>query len=94
MSVTIEGVLSFGLDDVAGSQDVTPFRAAYLRPFTRFAALDELEAALDVALRLGWICRALDTHGQGARLAGPAREHLLARALVHLRMFLDGRPDA
>jgi hypothetical protein len=94
MSVTLEGVLSFGVDDVAGSQDVTPFRAAYLRPFTRFAAHDELQAALDVALRLGWVCRALDTHGQGSRLTGPAREHLLARALVHLRMFLDGRPDA
>ena len=34
MSVTLEGVLSWGLDDVENSVDVAPFRDAYLEPFT------------------------------------------------------------
>ena len=33
MSVTLEGQLAWGLDDIEGSVDITPFRDAYLRPF-------------------------------------------------------------
>jgi Phosphotransferase enzyme family len=83
LSVTLEGVLSWGLDDVQDSVDVTPFRDAYLAPFTRFAGSAELEAAAAIALRLGWVCRAVN-----ARLGGTEE----ANTHVHLRMFLDGRP--
>jgi hypothetical protein len=37
MAVTLEGALAWGLDDVEGSLDVTPFRDEYLRPFDRYA---------------------------------------------------------
>ena len=60
MSVTLEGGLAWGLDDIEGSVDITPFRDAYLRPFASFAGREELEAAHTTALRLGWVCRALN----------------------------------
>ncbi len=40
MSVTLEGVLSWGLDDVEGSVDVTPFRDAYLASFSEYGSRD------------------------------------------------------
>ena len=45
VSVTLEGVLSWGLDDVEGSVDVTPFRDAYLASFSEYGSRDELGAA-------------------------------------------------
>src|SRR4029450_8520011 len=36
MAVTLEGALAWGLDDVEGSVDVTPFRDAYLPPVGRY----------------------------------------------------------
>jgi hypothetical protein len=33
LSVTLEGVIAWGLDDVEGSVDTAPFRDAYLAPF-------------------------------------------------------------
>ena len=81
LSVTLEGVLAWGLDDVEGSVDVTPFRDAYLAPFERCAERAELENAATIALRLGWVCRAINARlgvGEGANTA------------VHLRLFLDG----
>jgi len=83
LSVTLEGVLSWGLGDVQGSVDVTPFRDAYLAPFARFGERADLVAAAAIALRLGWVCRAVN-----ARLGNPEG----ANTPVHLRMFLDGRP--
>ena len=62
---------------------MTPFRDAYLAPFSRFGERAELEAAAAIALRLGWVCRAVN-----ARLGNPEG----ANTPVHLRMFLDGRP--
>ncbi len=83
LSVTLEGALAWGLDDVEGSVDVTPFRDAYLAPFERFAGRGDLEAAATIALRLGWVCRAINAR------VGAGEE---ANTAVHLRMFLDGRP--
>ena len=40
MSVTLEGVLAWGLDDVDGSVDITPFRDAYLRAVRARTRLD------------------------------------------------------
>jgi hypothetical protein len=92
MAVTLEGTLCWGLDDVAGSVDVTPFRDAYLQPFGRFAEPAALDAAHATALRLGWVCRALNVRMLADDLDGPAREAMLDHMRVRLRMFLDGRP--
>ena len=81
LSVTLEGVLAWGLDDVENSVDVTGFRDAYLAPFAeRFPG--DLAAATGPALRLGWACRAINGHVTGDD--GPTR--------TRLRMFLDGKP--
>jgi hypothetical protein len=80
LSVTLEGQLSWGLDDVEDSIDTGPFRDAYLAPFAgRYDG--DLVAACEVALRLGWASRAVNGHVPGDD------EHTRAR----LRMFLDGR---
>jgi hypothetical protein len=81
LSVTLEGVLAWGVDDVENSVDTAPFRNAYLAPYAeRFDG--DLVAATTVALRLGWVCRAVNGHvpGQDRQTA------------TRLRMFLDGRP--
>jgi Phosphotransferase enzyme family len=81
LSVSLEGVLAWGLEDVENSVDTAPFRDAYLRPYAeRFAG--DLVAATTVALRLGWICRAINGHVPGQNRQTETR----------LRMFLDGRP--
>jgi hypothetical protein len=92
MSVTLEGVLAWGLDDVAGSVDVTPFRDAYLGSFAGDAARADLDAALESALRLGWLCRALSVRMFADALEGPERQERLKGVHVRLRMFLDGTP--
>lgn len=82
LSVTLEGALAWGLDDVENSVDTAPFRDAYLAPFAdRFAG--DLVAAARVALRLGWVCRAVNGHVPGDD----------GRTITRLRMFLDGRPQ-
>ncbi len=60
-----------------------PFRDAYLEPFARCSKRADLKAASATAMRLGWVCRAVDAQ-LGRSDAAQAR--------VHLRMFLDGRP--
>ena len=59
MSITLEGVIAWGLDHVRGSVDVTPFRDAYLEPFAAQARRGA-EFGARIALRLGWICRAAE----------------------------------
>ena len=61
LSVTLQGVLAWGLEDVQDSVDVAPFRDAYLAPAAeRFDG--DLVAATEVAMRLGWACRAVNGH--------------------------------
>lgn len=81
LSVTLEGVLAWGLDDEENSVDTTPFRDAYLAPYA--ARYDgDLVAASKLAVRLGWACRAVNGHVFSNQKATETR----------LRMFLDGRP--
>lgn len=81
LSVTLEGVIAWGLDDEEDSEDLAPYRDAYLAPYTaRYGA--DLAAAVAPALRLGWACRAVSGHVPGDD----------GRTLTRLRMFLDGRP--
>lgn len=69
LSVALEGVIAWGPDDVEGSVDITPYREAYLAAYA--AALPdarpihELRAGCDLALRLGWVCRAVNGHEHG-----------------------------
>ena len=76
-------MLAWGFDDVQGSVDVRPFRDAYLEPFARGTNGAELDVAAATAMRLGWVCRAINTHSDGS---DEEKIHVL------LRMFLDGRP--
>jgi Phosphotransferase enzyme family len=80
LSVTLEGVLAWGLDDVENSFDTAPFRDAYLAPY-RERYDGDLVAATRLALRLGWVCRAVNGHVPGQN----------QQTLTRLRMFLDGR---
>jgi Phosphotransferase enzyme family len=84
LSVTLEGVIAWGLDDEEDSEDIRPYRDAYLAPFASAYDRDarDLAAAVDVALRLGWACRAVNGHVPG----DDERTH------TRLRMFLDGKP--
>jgi len=78
LSVTLEGGVAWGLDDVEGSENIAPYVETYL---ARYAPdRPEVREAVPAALRLGWVCRALnqpDVSGE---------EHTRTR----LRMFLDG----
>jgi hypothetical protein len=53
LSVTLEGILGWGLDDIQGSVDVRPFRDAYLEPFTPLAEGADLLAACATAATTG-----------------------------------------
>jgi hypothetical protein len=90
MSVTLEGVIGWGVDDVQGSEDLAPYRAAYLAPFARYAPRPQLEAALDLALRLGWVSRAVTIHAYAMTLDPPERESQLEGMRVRIAMFRGG----
>jgi hypothetical protein len=78
MSVTLEGVVAWGLDDVENAVDIDPFVDRYLRRYD--PERPELRDAVPLALRLGWACRA-------------ANQTLVEDAEStrnRLRMFLDG----
>ena len=83
LSVALEGVIAWGVDDVAGSVDIGPFRDAYLGSFGGLGSGEELRAACALGLRLGWVCRAVNGHVPGAD-AGPT--------WTRLRMAFDGHP--
>jgi hypothetical protein len=79
LSVTLEGVVQWGLDDVEGSVDIAPLAAGYLRRY--HPERPDLVDAVAPALRLGWAARAVN----GTTVEDPesTRNRLL--------MFLDGR---
>lgn len=79
LSVTLEGGIAWGLDDVQDSVDLAPFRDAYLGRFERDG---DLVQACTVALRLGWVCRAVNGHFPGQP----------EQTRTRLRMFADGHP--
>ena len=81
LSVTLEGGIAWGLDDVENSEDTEPYLRAYLAPYAKRYDGD-LVAAAKLAMRLGWACRAVNGHVPGDH------EHTSTR----LRMFVDGRP--
>jgi len=82
LSVTLEGVIAWGLDDEENSVDTTPFLEAYLAPYAAAYPHVDLVAAARTAIRLGWAARAVNGHVPGDD------DHTNTR----LRMFLDGTP--
>jgi hypothetical protein len=84
LAVALEGVVAWGVDDEEGSEDLGPYLASYLRPYAERYPLSaaELREAARVAMRLGWVCRAINGHLP----QDPGQTH------TRLRMFLDGRP--
>ena len=80
LAVTLEGVIAWGLDDVENAVDTAPFRDAYLAPFAERYDGD-LAAASEIAVRLGWACRAVNGH----------LDSDVAHTRTRLRMWLDGR---
>jgi hypothetical protein len=79
LSVTLEGVIAWGLDDVENSVDIAPLAAGYLRRYN--PDRPELADAIPLALRLGWACRATNT----------TMVEDLQSTRNRLTMFLDGR---
>jgi hypothetical protein len=90
MAVTLEGVIAWGLDDVRGSVDVSPFRGAYLEPFASHGTSSQLRTAIATALGLGWICRAVEVRRWVAALDPADRAKHLDGVAIRLRMFLSG----
>ena len=90
MSVTLEGVLAWGLDDVEDSEDIEPYRDAYLAAFEDFGSREELRVAHGLALRLGWLCRALNVLRFATALESPHREEHLQGVKVRLDLFVAG----
>jgi Phosphotransferase enzyme family len=78
LSVTLEGQVAWGLDDVEHSVDIGPLIDRYLRRYDARRA--DLERAVPLALRLGWASRAVN--------ATVAEDPQATRA--RLQMFLDG----
>ncbi|HSC91242.1 MAG TPA: hypothetical protein VLB86_06275 [Gaiellaceae bacterium] len=85
MSVTLEGVIAFGVDDVEGSEDVAPYAAAYLAPFG-----DGLEDALALAVPLGWACRCVGVYDHAQALAPPDRAGMLDGLEPRLELLTRG----
>jgi hypothetical protein len=84
LSVTLEGVIAWGVDDVEDSEDLGPHLDSYLRPYEVAYDLTpaDLREAARIAMRLGWVCRAIN----GALPQDPDGTR------TRLRMFLDGTP--
>lgn len=84
LSVSLEGQLAWGLDDVEGSLDTAPFRDTFLAPYAaaypHLSHADLVEAAR-LATRLGWAARAVNGHVP----EDPQRTR------QRLEMFVDGR---
>jgi hypothetical protein len=79
LSVTLEGVVAWGLDDEENSVDIDPLIDLYLRRYD--PDRPELKDAFPLALRLGWAARAVN----GTVVEDPES------TMNRLRMFLDGR---
>jgi hypothetical protein len=82
LSVSLEGILQWGLYDVEGAVDVAPYRDSYLAPFAAAYPDVDVLSAVEPALRLGWVCRAVNGHLLGG----------VDRTMTRLGMFLDGTP--
>jgi hypothetical protein len=79
LSVSLEGGVAWGLDDVENSVDIAPLIDRYLRRYD--PDRPELRDAIPLALRLGWACRAANA----TLVEDPESTQ------NRLRMLVDGR---
>ncbi len=79
LSVTLEGVVAWGVDDVENAVDLDPLIDRYLHRYD--PGRPELRGAFPLALRLGWACRAVN----GSTVEEPESTR------NRLNMFLDGK---
>jgi Phosphotransferase enzyme family len=77
LSVTLQGFLSWGLEDVERSEPTEPYAAAYVEPFGGTRGAD-----LAAAMRLGWACRAVNGHLPGELDSTRARLGMLLAGRV------------
>jgi hypothetical protein len=84
MSVTLDGLIAWGVDDIEHSEPTEPYQDAYLGPFVAVHGEEGLVAACTIARRLGWVCRAVNGY------IAPFEAEQTGR---RLKMFLDGTPD-
>ena len=85
MSVTLQGVISYGVDDVEASEDTAPYAAAYLEPWG-----EGLEEALALALPLGWACRCVGVYDHAQALDPSERQGFLDGLAARLEMLEQG----
>jgi hypothetical protein len=85
MSLTLQGVIAWGVDDVDGSEDVAPYAAAYLEPWG-----EDLEDALELALPLGWACRCVGIYDHAQAIDPSEREGFLSDLGPRLGMLERG----
>jgi hypothetical protein len=85
MSVTLQGVIAWGLDDVEGSEDLAPYAAAYLEPWG-----DGLQEALELALPLGWACRCVGVYDHAQALDPSERQGFLDGLGARLELLERG----
>jgi hypothetical protein len=85
MSVTLQGVIAWGVDDVEGSEDTAPYAAAYLEPWG-----EGLDEALELALPLGWACRCVGVYDHARALDPSEREGFLDGLGARLAMLGRG----
>lgn len=92
LAVTLEGGLRWGLDEVEDSVDIGPFRDAYLEPFERFAPRAELAEAVAIAMRLGWISRALSNHELDVALGVQDQRDIREEVRLRLELAFSRSP--
>jgi Phosphotransferase enzyme family len=79
LSVCLQGVAQWGLEDIEGSVDTTPLLQAYLVPFEREFG-PRVHDVVPAALQLGWVVRALNGLGDESPDRLRARLSMFAQA--------------
>jgi hypothetical protein len=92
MLVTLRAAAHWLKLDEAGPE-LRQLRDAYLEPWTKFAARDDLEAALDLAYRLATVNRALSWHLGLGSLPERVSEPYADSVSGWLQDFLEGAPE-
>ena len=91
-TVLVSAEISLGLEE--NSPELHPLRDAYLEPWTRYGAREDLLGALDLASRLASINGALTWHRLVSRLEGTKREEYAEPVPALLEEFLDAETSS
>ncbi len=91
-TVLVSAEISLGLEE--NSPELRPLRDAYLEPWTRYESREDLQRAMDLAVRLASFNTALTWHRLVSRLEGSAREEYAEPVPALLQEFLDAETTA